>query len=96
MFAVPLGLIGVLAMLFVTRTVSNSILLVEFANRLRSERGMSVRQAAKDSAASTQFGAISWRAVRRCRSGADLAGRQWAWPHRLRLAERTHGATGAL
>ena len=67
MFAVPLGLIGVLVMLFVTRTtlnvqsamgvifmvgiaVSNSILLVEFANRLRSERRMSVHEAAKEAA----------------------------------------------
>jgi multidrug efflux pump subunit AcrB len=63
MIAVPLGLIGVLIMLFVTGTtlnvqsfmgvifmvgiaVSNSILLVEFANRARAERGLSVWQAA--------------------------------------------------
>jgi multidrug efflux pump subunit AcrB len=67
MFAVPLGLIGVLVMLFLTRTtlnvqsamgvifmvgiaVSNSILLVEFANRLRSERAISVREAAREAA----------------------------------------------
>src|SRR5262249_56195921 len=58
LFAVPLGLIGVLAMLAATGTtlnvqslmgvifmvgiaVSNSILLVEFANLLRAERGLS-------------------------------------------------------
>jgi multidrug efflux pump subunit AcrB len=63
LFAVPLGLIGVLAMLAATRTtlnvqsvmgvifmvgiaVSNSILLVEFANRLLAERGLAVRDAA--------------------------------------------------
>src|SRR5258707_11990358 len=61
MFTVPLGLIGVLAMLFVTRTplnvqssmgiiflvgivVSNGVLLLDFANRLRKQ-GQSVRQA---------------------------------------------------
>jgi multidrug efflux pump subunit AcrB len=63
MFAVPLGLIGVLWMLFLTGTtlniqsfmgvifmvgiaVSNSILLVEFANRQRAERGISAWDAA--------------------------------------------------
>jgi multidrug efflux pump subunit AcrB len=63
MFAVPLGVIGVLVLLFVTGTtlnvqsfmgvifmvgiaVSNSILLVEFANRQRAERGLSVWEAA--------------------------------------------------
>jgi multidrug efflux pump subunit AcrB len=63
MFAVPLGLIGVLVTLYLTGTtvnvqsfmgvifmvgiaVSNSILLVEFANRLRRERGLAVREAA--------------------------------------------------
>jgi multidrug efflux pump subunit AcrB len=63
LFAVPLGLIGVLAMLAATGTtlnvqslmgvifmvgiaVSNSILLVEFANRLRAERGLSAWDAA--------------------------------------------------
>jgi multidrug efflux pump subunit AcrB len=63
LFAVPLGLIGVLAMLAATGTtlnvqslmgvifmvgiaVSNSILLVEFANRLRAERGLSPWEAA--------------------------------------------------
>jgi multidrug efflux pump subunit AcrB len=63
MFAVPLGLIGVLVMLAITGTslniqsfmgvifmvgiaVSNSILLVEFANRLRSEQGVSALEAA--------------------------------------------------
>jgi multidrug efflux pump subunit AcrB len=63
MFAVPLGLIGVLAILFLTGTtlnvqsfmgvifmvgiaVSNSILLVEFANRLRAEQNVSVLEAA--------------------------------------------------
>jgi multidrug efflux pump subunit AcrB len=63
MFAVPLGLIGVLAMLYFTGTtlnvqsfmgvifmvgiaVSNSILLVEFANRVRAERGLSAFEAA--------------------------------------------------
>jgi multidrug efflux pump subunit AcrB len=67
MFAVPLGLIGVLVMLSVTDTtlnvqsamgvifmvgiaVSNSVLLVEFANRLRVERGMAVREAAQEAA----------------------------------------------
>jgi multidrug efflux pump subunit AcrB len=62
LFAVPLGVIGVLVILFVTGTtlnvqsfmgvifmvgiaVSNSILLVEFANRLRAERGLPVREA---------------------------------------------------
>jgi multidrug efflux pump subunit AcrB len=66
-FAVPLGIIGVLATLFLTGTtinvqsflgvifmvgiaVSNSILLVEFANRLRSERGLSPREAAVEAA----------------------------------------------
>ncbi|MGE3805082.1 MAG: efflux RND transporter permease subunit [Gemmataceae bacterium] len=68
LFAVPLGLIGVLAMLAATGTtlnvqslmgvifmvgiaVSNSILLVEFANRLRAERGLPVWEAAIESAA---------------------------------------------
>jgi len=63
LFAVPLGLIGVLAILSVTGTtinvqslmgvifmvgiaVSNSILLVEFANRLRAEKGASAWDAA--------------------------------------------------
>ncbi|MBI1914104.1 MAG: efflux RND transporter permease subunit [Planctomycetes bacterium] len=63
LFAVPLGLIGVLAILSVTGTtinvqslmgvifmvgiaVSNSILLVEFANRLRAEKGASPWDAA--------------------------------------------------
>jgi multidrug efflux pump subunit AcrB len=63
LFAVPLGLIGVLGILFLTGTtlnvqsalgviffvgiaVSNSILLVEFANRLRAERGLSAWEAA--------------------------------------------------
>ncbi len=67
LFAVPLGLIGVLLILFVTGTslniqsfmgvifmvgiaVTNSILLVEFANRLRAERGLSVLDAALESA----------------------------------------------
>ncbi len=66
LFAVPLGLIGVLAMLAVTGTtlnvqslmgtifmvgiaVSNSILLVEFANHLRAEHGLSVWDAALES-----------------------------------------------
>jgi multidrug efflux pump subunit AcrB len=66
LFAVPLGLIGVLAILAATRTtlnvqslmgtifmvgiaVSNSILLVEFANRLRVERGLSAWDAAVES-----------------------------------------------
>jgi multidrug efflux pump subunit AcrB len=66
LFAVPLGLIGVLAMLAATGTtinvqslmgvifmvgiaVSNSILLVEFANRLRAERGLSAWDAAIES-----------------------------------------------
>jgi multidrug efflux pump subunit AcrB len=68
MFAVPLGMIGVLVTLFATGTtinvqsfmgvifmvgiaVSNSILLVEFANRLRHERGLSVNEAAVEAAA---------------------------------------------
>jgi multidrug efflux pump subunit AcrB len=63
LFAVPLGLIGVLLILFCTGTalnvqsfmgmifmvgiaVSNSILLVEFANRLRAEGGLSPLEAA--------------------------------------------------
>lgn len=63
MFAVPLGIIGVLVMLWATGTtlnvqsfmgvifmigiaVSNSILLVEFANRLRAEQGLSPLDAA--------------------------------------------------
>jgi multidrug efflux pump subunit AcrB len=68
MFAVPLGIIGVLAALYLTRTtinvqsfmgvifmvgiaVSNSILLVEFANRLRAEQGLELYEAAVKSAA---------------------------------------------
>jgi multidrug efflux pump subunit AcrB len=68
LFAVPLGIIGVLVLLFVTGTtlnvqsfmgviftvgidVSNSVLLVEFANRLRHERGLSVMEAAHEAAA---------------------------------------------
>jgi multidrug efflux pump subunit AcrB len=67
MFAVPLGFIGVLIMLYLTGTtinvqsfmgviftvgidVSNSILLVEFANRLRRERGLSVQEASHEAA----------------------------------------------
>ncbi len=67
MFAVPLGLIGVLGTLFVTGTtlniqsfmgtifmvgisVSNSILLVEFANRLRREEGMALHEAVVEAA----------------------------------------------
>jgi multidrug efflux pump subunit AcrB len=67
LFAVPLGIIDVLATLFLTGTtinvqsflgvifmvgisVSNSILLVEFANRLREERGLSPREAAVEAA----------------------------------------------
>ncbi len=63
MFAVPLGIIGVLVILAATGTtlniqsfmgvifmigiaVSNSILLVEFANRLRHEQGLSSLEAA--------------------------------------------------
>jgi multidrug efflux pump subunit AcrB len=63
MFAVPLGIIGVLVTLWGTGTtfnvqsfmgvifmigiaVTNSILLVEFANRLRAERGLSAFDAA--------------------------------------------------
>lgn len=66
LFAVPLGLIGVLVMLTVTSTtlniqslmgvifmvgiaVSNSILLVEFANRLRREHGYSTWDAVIES-----------------------------------------------
>src|SRR5262249_16232825 len=68
MFAVPLGIIGVLVTLYLTGTtvnvqsfmgvifmvgiaVSNSILLVEFANRLRRERGLGVPEAAIEAAA---------------------------------------------
>jgi multidrug efflux pump subunit AcrB len=68
MFAVPLGLAGVLVTLYVTGTtvnvqsflgvifmvgiaVSNSILLVEFANRLCQERGLVPREAAVEAAA---------------------------------------------
>src|SRR5262249_30534251 len=68
LFAVPLGIIGVLVTLFLTGTtinvqsflgvifmvgiaVSNSILLVEFANRLRAERGLAPREAAVEAAA---------------------------------------------
>ncbi len=67
MFAVPLGLIGVMGTFILTNTtlnvqsflgvifmvgiaVSNSILLVEFANRLRDERGLSPREAAIEAA----------------------------------------------
>ncbi len=67
MFSVPLGLIGVLAMLWATNTtvniqsfigvifmvgiaVSNAVLIVEFANRLREEKGLSVFDAAIESA----------------------------------------------
>ncbi len=67
LFAVPLGLIGVLLILFLSGTtlniqsfmgvifmvgiaVTNSILLVEFANRLRAERGLSALEAAVESA----------------------------------------------
>ncbi len=74
MFAVPLGLIGVLVMLAVTGTslniqsfmgvifmvgiaVSNSILLVEFANRLRNERGLSAVEAA------TEAGSVRLRPI---------------------------------
>jgi multidrug efflux pump subunit AcrB len=63
MFAVPLGIVGVLLILWATGTtfnvqsfmgvifmigiaVTNSILLVEFANRLRDERGLSAFDAA--------------------------------------------------
>lgn len=63
MFSVPLGLIGVLAMLYVTGTsiniqsfigvismvgitVSNSVLIVEFANRLRVKQDLSLSEAA--------------------------------------------------
>ncbi|MCK6484821.1 MAG: efflux RND transporter permease subunit [Phycisphaerae bacterium] len=67
MFSVPLGLIGVLAMLWATNTtvniqsfigvifmvgiaVSNAVLIVEFANRLRDEKGLSAAEAAVESA----------------------------------------------
>jgi multidrug efflux pump subunit AcrB len=67
MFAVPLGLIGVLATLLLTGTtiniqsfmgvifmvgiaVSNSVLLVEFANRLREEKQLSRFDAAREAA----------------------------------------------
>jgi multidrug efflux pump subunit AcrB len=67
MFAVPLGIIGVFVILYLTGTtinvqsfmgvifsvgidVSNSVLLVEFANRLRRERGLSVEDAAHEAA----------------------------------------------
>jgi multidrug efflux pump subunit AcrB len=67
MFSVPLGLIGVLAMLWATNTtvniqsfigvifmvgiaVSNAVLIVEFANRLREEKGLSVVDAALEAA----------------------------------------------
>ncbi|MEX2307154.1 MAG: efflux RND transporter permease subunit [Pirellulales bacterium] len=66
MFAVPLGIIGVLLILWGTGTtlnvqsfmgvifmigiaVANSVLLVEFANRLRNERGLSAADAAIES-----------------------------------------------
>jgi multidrug efflux pump subunit AcrB len=66
MFAVPLGVIGVLVILAVTGTtlniqsfmgvifmigiaVANSVLLVEFANRMRREKGMSSVDAAIES-----------------------------------------------
>src|SRR5262249_31305255 len=68
LFAVPLGLIGVMLILFLTGTtlnvqsfmgvifmvgiaVSNSILLVEFANRLRAERRLSPLEAAIEAGA---------------------------------------------
>jgi multidrug efflux pump subunit AcrB len=68
MFAVPLGIIGVLVTLYLTGTtvnvqsfmgvifmvgiaVSNSILLVEFANRLRAEQGLTPSDAAVQAAA---------------------------------------------
>lgn len=67
MLAVPLGLGGVIAVLFFTDThlniqslmgtlmmigvvVNNSILLVEFANRLRREEGLSAKEAALSAA----------------------------------------------
>lgn len=67
MFAVPLGLIGVLVMLYLAGTafsvqsfmgiifmvgiaVSNSVLLVDFANRLMAEQGLSSFEAARESA----------------------------------------------
>jgi multidrug efflux pump subunit AcrB len=67
MFAVPLGIIGVFILLYLTGTtinvqsflgviftvgidVSNSVLLVEFANRLRRERGLNVEDAAHEAA----------------------------------------------
>lgn len=67
MFSVPLGLIGVLGMLYVTSTtiniqsfigvifmvgiaVSNAVLIVEFANRLREENGLSKFDAALEAA----------------------------------------------
>lgn len=63
MFAVPLGLIGVLVTLYIMNmtiniqsfmgvifmvgiAVSNSVLLVEFANRLQREKGLSIFDAA--------------------------------------------------
>jgi multidrug efflux pump subunit AcrB len=55
LFAVPLGLIGVLAMMAVTGTTVNVqslmgvIFMVEFANRLRAERGLSAWDAAVES-----------------------------------------------
>ncbi len=66
MFAVPLGIIGVLVILWATGTtlnvqsfmgvvfmigiaVANSVLLVEFANRMREEKGMSPLDAAIES-----------------------------------------------
>ncbi|MEX0701781.1 MAG: efflux RND transporter permease subunit [Planctomycetales bacterium] len=74
MFAVPLGIIGVLLILWATGTtlnvqsfmgvifmigiaVCNSVLLVEFANRLRSEQGLSATDAA------IQAGAIRLRPI---------------------------------
>lgn len=67
LFAVPLGFIGVLIMLYLTGTtlnvqsfmgviftvgidVSNSVLLVEFANRLQRERGLGALEAAHEAA----------------------------------------------
>jgi multidrug efflux pump subunit AcrB len=67
LFAVPLGIIGVLLILYWTGTtwniqsfmgvifmigiaVTNSILLVEFANRLRIERGLAAGEAAVEAA----------------------------------------------
>jgi multidrug efflux pump subunit AcrB len=68
LIAVPLGLIGVVAILWATGTslnvqslmgvifmvgiaVSNSILIVDFANRMRAERGLSAHEAAIEASA---------------------------------------------